>query len=117
MGDLSRHLGNQIREFRKLQNMSQEELALKSNVNPAHLGQIERGAKSPTLDTLEKLIGALNIQASDLFTEYIPTEATKPSIYAASMNQLMSSMTTGQQEIALNIVNNLVRFSGHAKKG
>lgn len=117
MGNLSRHLGNRIREFRKLQNMSQEELALKSNINPAHLGQIERGVKSPTLDTLEKIVIALNISAADLFTECISIEATKTSIYTTSINNLISSMTVRQQEIVLNSISNLMEFSNNKKPG
>ncbi len=47
--------------------MSQEELAYKAGLRPAHLGQIERAVKKPTVDTIGKLAEALNVEASELF--------------------------------------------------
>lgn len=60
-------LGQKIRQFRISQGLSQEELALRAGMNPAHLGHIERGLKSPTIDTISKISEALNIGLSQLF--------------------------------------------------
>ncbi len=46
--------------------MSQEALALKANVDRTFVSQIERGIRQPTLTTLCKLAGALEIQPSTL---------------------------------------------------
>lgn len=57
----------QIRHFRHQKGFSQEELALRANLNPAYLGQVERGEKCPTVDTLYKTANALGISLSELF--------------------------------------------------
>jgi transcriptional regulator with XRE-family HTH domain len=57
----------QIRYYRQLKNMSQEELALRAELNPAYLGQLERGLKCPTIDTLYRIAGALSLSLSELF--------------------------------------------------
>ena len=56
----------QIRHFRHQKGLSQEELALKANLNPAYFGQVERGEKCPTIDTLYKTATALGIPLSEL---------------------------------------------------
>lgn len=55
-----------IRYYRRQKGMSQEELALKANLNPAFFGQVERGLKCPTVDTLYKIATALNIPLPEL---------------------------------------------------
>lgn len=68
MNDIVSELGNKIRILRTNLSISQEELAFKSGISPAHLGQIERGLKSPTITTVKKIADALNVSLADLFT-------------------------------------------------
>ncbi len=60
-------IGARIRYFRKLKGLSQEKLAWAAGINPAFLGELERGQKSPTLKTLEKITDALSIHLYELF--------------------------------------------------
>ena len=55
-----------IRYYRHQKGMSQEELALKANLNPAFFGQVERGLKCPTVDTLYKIACAMNVPLPEL---------------------------------------------------
>jgi len=60
-------LGARIKELRKLRNFSQEELAEKVGIASKHLSRIEVGKSFPSLDTLEKLATALNLELKDFF--------------------------------------------------
>lgn len=60
-------VGNRIREFRASLSISQEELAHRASMHAAHIGQIERGDKSPTIDSLVKIVDALEITLAELF--------------------------------------------------
>ena len=42
-------IGQRIHELRRQRRMSQEELALLSDIHPAYLGRVERGEKCPTV--------------------------------------------------------------------
>lgn len=55
-----------IRSLRKQKEVSQEELALRAGINTVYYGQIERGQKCPTVDTLYKIAIALEIPLHDL---------------------------------------------------
>lgn len=64
MGKLNeqlRNLGKRIREARLRQGMSQEELSEKCSINPSYIGQIERGEKSPSLQTLYAIADGLHM--------------------------------------------------------
>lgn len=58
--------GQVLREQREKQEMSQEALALKADVDRTFVSQIERGIRQPTLTTLFKLAKALEVQPSQL---------------------------------------------------
>ena len=52
---------DRIRCLRRQRDISQEELALRAGINSVYLGQIERGQKCPTVDTLYKLALGLDV--------------------------------------------------------
>jgi transcriptional regulator with XRE-family HTH domain len=55
-----------IRRERARVNLSQEGLAHKAEVHRTYIGAVERGEKNISLDSLEKIATALNIDASSL---------------------------------------------------
>lgn len=57
-----------LRDQRDNQDISQEALALSADVDRTFVSQMERGIRQPTLTTLFKLAGALNISASTMIT-------------------------------------------------
>ena len=69
MRDIATALGLRIRELRNERHMSQEELAFKAGISAAHLGQIERALKNPTVDTVDKIAGALGVPITALLTD------------------------------------------------
>ena len=58
--------GKVLREQRTARGISQEALALSADVDRTFVSQMERGIRQPTLTTLCKLSGALEIQPSTL---------------------------------------------------
>lgn len=74
------NIGERIRYYRKLRGWSQETLALQAELNPAFLGHLERGLKSPTVKTLEKIAAALDISMAELFTDSQQTAGGKEQL-------------------------------------
>ncbi len=56
-----------IREERERKGYSQEELGYYAGVHRTYIGAIERGEKNLTLDMLEKVAKALDIEFADIF--------------------------------------------------
>lgn len=65
---LNRHFGLAVRKLRESFGWSQEQLAEKADLNRSYLGEIERGAASPSLKTISKLAIALEMPASMLIS-------------------------------------------------
>ncbi|MFC6649476.1 helix-turn-helix domain-containing protein [Paenibacillus rhizoplanae] len=58
--------GQVLKTIRKRSNMSQEKLALQSNLDRTYISMLERGIHQPTLNSLLALAEALNMKASEL---------------------------------------------------
>lgn len=59
--------GKRVAELRRKLGYSQEQFAFKCNVDRTYIGTIERGEKSPTLNTIDKIASALGVSKSELF--------------------------------------------------
>lgn len=67
--NINTEFGKRIAYLRNEQNISQEELAFRCGLHRAYVGFIERGEKSPTLNTVAKLAKGLNTSIKNLFYE------------------------------------------------
>jgi transcriptional regulator with XRE-family HTH domain len=59
--------GEKVRELRKEQGLSQEELAFKADLHRTYIGMIERAEKNITLINIEKIANALNVDIKNFF--------------------------------------------------
>lgn len=112
MSKTGKELGERIRELRKVRKMSQEELAYKAGISPAHLGQIERALKNPTIDTIDQISRALDVPLSDLFRTDIGYEIeleTSPVI--SKINIHLSSMNEHQLTEILRLIRIVKNFN------
>lgn len=66
MKQLSGFLGIQLKKHRKRLKLSQEDMASKTGLSVPSLSEIERGIANPTLQTLEKIAGALGVSVAVL---------------------------------------------------
>lgn len=57
-------IGKKIQEIRESQNMTQDDLSAKSNLD--NIGRIETGNTNPTIRTLYKISQALKVKLKDL---------------------------------------------------
>ena len=65
--ELKKELGRNIKKFRKLQNLTQENLAEAVGLEVISISSIETGRYFPSPDNLVKISQALNVSISQLF--------------------------------------------------
>ena len=102
-------IGERVHNFRLQRNMSQEVLALASEIHPAYLGRVERGEKCPTVDTLFKISQGLKIPLSELLD--ISSEI-KPT-HTEAMHRIEMAMLDLSENEAIEIaeiIEKLVAF-------
>lgn len=59
-------IGQKIKDLRKKQKLTQEDLAFKVEVDRSYMGFIERGEKNPTLSKLMKIAKALKVPLKEI---------------------------------------------------
>lgn len=67
MSDLAKTIGQRIRNYRTQLNLTQENLAELAGCHPTYIGQLERGEKNATIETIERISASLKVSMSKLF--------------------------------------------------
>lgn len=67
MATIAQRMGMVIRSLRSEANFSQEELAARCGLHRTYIGSIERGEKTITIETAQKLARAFDITLTQLF--------------------------------------------------
>ncbi len=67
--DVKKVFGASVRGFRKLLGISQEELAERAALHRTYVSDIERGTRNLSLESIERLAGALEVSVSALFPQ------------------------------------------------
>ena len=65
---LRRTVARNLRRLRQKRGLSQEDLADRAGLNRNYVGMIEREENAPTVDALEQIAKALDINAVELFS-------------------------------------------------
>ena len=63
------NIGSRVKRLRLESGLSQEQLALKSDITTVYLGQIERNEKNPTVKLVERRANALGLSLSEFFDD------------------------------------------------
>lgn len=62
-------IGEQIRYYRTMRNLTQEEIAERIGSTGSYIGRIERGEKNVKIETLEKIADALKVNVLLFFQQ------------------------------------------------
>ena len=83
---VSMNIGTTIREYRLQKNMSQGDIEKRTGLLRCYLSRVENGHTVPSLDTLQKIARALDLQLSQFFAEEL-------------VSKEMSSLNLNEDEI------------------
>jgi transcriptional regulator with XRE-family HTH domain len=64
--DLPQVLGRNVREYRKQRGLSQEQLALDTDMKRSYVSDLERGTRNPSLRAIARLAEALGVEPATL---------------------------------------------------
>lgn len=95
MGEIAKTVGQRIRYARMEKGWSQEKLAELADCHPAYIGQVERGERNATLESVAKIASALQISLSKLLEKIgeEPTDSIPMKCY-----ELVASKSKAEQE-------------------
>lgn len=64
--DVRARLSGNMRRLRQLKDWSQEELAHQSKLHRTYISDLERGARNPTIEVVDKIAIALDVPCGEL---------------------------------------------------
>lgn len=107
--DLRKKIGGRLRETRIKLGFTQEDLAERSDLHPSFIGQIERGTKTASIFTLEKLAQALNLSLSSLFDFGSKSASNKHDFFSHEISQLLKETNPQNKELVYNMARLIVK--------
>lgn len=99
-------LGERIRELRKVRGLTQEQLAELVDVEQKHVSRLELGKSFPTIERLEKIAVALNVQLRDFF-EFI--HLADQDTRTNSINEMLKGLNEDNQKIAYKVFRGIIK--------
>ena len=112
MADILKLFGKRVREIRKAQGLSQEELAERANLHNTYIGGVERGERNLSLKSIEKIADALKISAN-IFLEknrrFVVSEESEGESYISRKNNALSPLDQEMLKLLSSLNNNELR--------
>lgn len=103
MSDIVTIIGQRIRNYRVQLKLSQEKLAELSGCHPTYIGQVERGEKNPTIESIQKIVLALHIPMSQLF-EKIGEQEKRKINYSILCYDIIAAKNIPEQKQIYNLL-------------
>ena len=107
-------IGERIRYYRKLNNMTAEDLAKIINKDRGTIYRYEKGyIENLPVTILEPIATALNITPADLLTNTIPQSvlSTNDEETAAIINKFLSAHNITQRDLKLELIKDIIQIN------
>jgi transcriptional regulator with XRE-family HTH domain len=113
--DISDQIGSRIRQYRKKVGLTQEELAFNSGINLSFLGDIERGIKKPSIETLEKLLKVLSVTFQEFFDFETAIKPFKDCTTLEKLNVKLQGRSENEIGMIYNVIQQILIYNDNKK--
>ncbi len=108
MADIAKIIGKRIKIYRNKAGYSQEELAEKAGLHNTYIGQLERGEKNATLESIEKISRALEVPL-EILTEKIVLVDVCDKL-PAKFYDLVNPLKKSEQKFLYNLLEQVIKY-------
>lgn len=108
MSEITTIVGQRLRLRRQELGYSQELTSEKAGLHPTYIGQVERGEKNATIESIEKICIALDLPLEDLFNKIITTNPQCNT--AQKCYDLILSQPLEDQEELYTLLENIIKY-------
>lgn len=117
--EIKTKIGENIKKLREARNLTQEDLADKSELHPTYISLLERGKKACSIKTLSKIASALNVSTGkmlDSIDKVRKIKQKKENPVLRKIQSLLSKRTDNDKKAVLKIIKNFLNTLDEAKK-
>jgi transcriptional regulator with XRE-family HTH domain len=108
MSYVTKIVGERLRSKRKELGWSQEYTAEQADLHPTYIGQVERGEKNATIDSITRICTALQYPMEHLFQHIILEDTSDP--IANECFEIVSQQPKSDQEYLLFILRKIIEY-------
>ncbi|OBY80371.1 transcriptional regulator [Paenibacillus sp. KS1] len=112
MNNIILRIGERIRQLRKQQDISQDILAERSGLHNNYIGQVERGEKNITIESLNKIATGLSVSFEELFYCIDPTHQPDE---IRQLVEILYSRPKEDHVMVLTLVKNIIEWENNKR--
>lgn len=101
-----RAIGQRIKQAREAKGLTQEQLAEKVVLSASHISVIERGMKTPKLETLVEILNILNVDANFVLSDVL---SVSNEIVSSMLSKKLSALPETHQKKILRVLDTLIQ--------
>lgn len=116
MGALRRRFGARVRQIRKAQGLTQQELAGKARMDYKYIGAVERGERNLTIDNVERIIAALGADPYEPFLFDLHDRPERPVDDARIVGRLVRHAGPAARPLVVAILQDVLRWTEGRRK-
>ena len=109
ISDYRSTIGKKVHQERLKRGWTQEELAEKIDMNPSFVGQIERGLKAASFDTLERLSQIFGMEVVDFLKKGDNKTCSEPQAMERKVVSLLKGYTINEQQAVYQTMKYMLR--------
>lgn len=102
------YIGKKIKEYRKIKDLTQENLGEKAGLHYTYIGQVERGEKEPSLKSLLNIADALDVGVDKLLINY--NLSSEASIKISNITDLLLNRDEKELEMIYTLLKDLTNI-------
>ena len=101
-------IGKNIRKFREIKKLRQEDLAEKTALTTNYIGMIERGEKIPSLETFINILNSLGVSADMVLSDVLDNGYT---VKDSLLNEKLEKLVPEDRNRIYEVIDTMMKHS------
>lgn len=101
-------IGKNIRKFREIKKLRQEDLAEKTDLTTNYIGMIERGEKIPSLETFINILNSLGVSADMVLSDILDNGYT---VKDSLLNEKLEKLVPEDRNRIYEVIDTMMKHS------
>lgn len=101
-------IGRNIRKFREIKKLRQEDLAEKTDLTTNYIGMIERGEKIPSLETFINILNSLGVSADMVLSDVLDNGYT---VKDSLLNEKLEKLVPEDRNRIYEVIDTMMKHS------
>lgn len=101
-------IGKNIRKFREIKKLRQEDLAEKTDLTTNYIGMIERGEKIPSLETFINILNSLGVSADMVLSDVLDNGYT---VNDSLLNEKLEKLVPEDRNRIYEVIDTMMKHS------